>query len=337
MIPNRKQVLEKAIEMFHIERARNGDPSFNITPTEQELKENGFIQSAMSQLMSNMHKATLENDYLDYPQEFSVDLQELFESNALILGSRHVGKSDIAMMICDKAIEHDAIVVIFDPSTDWIARSNIPRFVKIEPYRLLEVPSESVIYDISLLAPNQSQRIVENFAKKLFESQVMCQNRKQHLVVFEEAHTYFSQGCMRAKALANCVRLVSVGRNVNISCLLVSQFASLLDKFVVKHSLSQAWFGFTREPNDLKYLKQILGKNSEYLTKLESGEFLFLDRTGVNKVVVESYETKVQKHQISTPQLEPINLPKPKQNNVVAWFIAFLVWLVSCSILLSLL
>jgi hypothetical protein len=244
--------------------------------------------------------------------DFTIDIQQLFESNALILGSRHTGKSDLAMMICDKA---NAIVIVFDPSLDWIVRSNIKRYVKVEPYAILDVPSESVIYDVSLCSPQDQQKIVENFSKKLFEHQAQAENRRQYLMIFEESHTYFYQGCMRAQNMRNTVRLLSVGRNVSIACVLISQFASMLDKFAVKLSISQAWFGFTREANDVRYLAQILGTESKQLAKLNDGEFLYSTRNSVRKINIEPYESQIVKTE-ETPNVpqstptEPITRPR---------------------------
>ena len=332
--PNRKTIIEKAIELFHDERARNNDPSFDITPTEQELKENGFIQTARSMLMRDCHKADVESEFIDYPNEFNVDIAMLFESNALILGSRHTGKSDLAMMIADKCMEKDAVVVVFDPSLDWIARSSIKQYLKVEPYAVLEVPKKSIVYDISLCSPQEQHKILENFSKKLFEYQAQIQERKQYLVILEEAHTYFYQGCMRSKSLMNAVKLISVGRNIQIATLLLSQFSSVLDKYLIKHNTSQIWLGYTREPNDIRYLRQIIGENVSELPKLSDGSFLYVTRDRIQKISIQPFENTVQKQQVTIPQFTPIEPIKPKQDTLKAlsslaiaflWFIAIIV------------
>jgi DNA helicase HerA-like ATPase len=241
------------------------------------------------------------------------------------------------MLIADKCVEKGSIVIVFDPSLDWIARSSIKQYVKVEPYAVLDVPTESIVYDVSLCTPNQQQAIVERFSKSLFEHQVKTLNRKQYLVIFEEAHTYFYQNIMRSKNAVHSVRMLSVGRNVEIGCLLISQFAGMIDKFCIKHATSQAYFGFTREPNDLKYLRQILGSNVEKLTKLSDGEFLYLTRDNLQKISIQPFENTIQKEQllpkIPEPQLLSIPQTKPKQNNTRAistlitaflWFIAIL-------------
>ena len=309
MIPKRNEVIELAKRQWHSDRAKTGDPSFDINPELSELYESGYLASAKSSLMHNLETQHAEwINGVSETSDFEVDVDTLFESNALILGSRHTGKSDLAMMICDKAMPKNAIVVCFDPSLDWVTRSSIKQYVKVEPHAVLDVSCESVIYDMSLCSPLDQQKIVENFARILFEHQAQASNRKQYLLIFEESHTYFYQNVMRSKNAVNSVRMLSVGRNVGIACLLISQFASFLDKFCVKHSLSQAWFGFSKEPNDLAYLKQILGSDVKELPKLKDGEFVYLTRKGLSKIHIESYESQIVKTEVrpSVSQCAPI-------------------------------
>lgn len=317
MIPKREEILAHARELFFQQSYRSGIQNVN-NPEDSELLEGGFYQQAVSELMTSVERKNEKwINTVSENSDFTVDVQQLFESNALVLGSRHTGKSDIAMMISDKVMLEKAVVVVFDPSLDWIARSSIPRVMKVEPYSVLDVPCESTIFDISLLSPSQQQRTVENFSEKLFQSQASNPERKACVVIFEEAHTYFYQGCMRSKNLANCVRVLSVGRNVSIGCVLISQFASMLDKFAIKHSTSQAWFGFTREPNDLNYLKQILGSDVKELSKLKDGQFLYLTRKGLSKINIEPYQSVIQKQQITIPEPQPLptNEPRPRASD----------------------
>jgi len=291
--PKKEAIVERAIELFHDDQWKNGIRNA-VNPEYSELLESGYIAQAQSELMTSEKRKNAESDFIDFPREFSVDLKELYESNGLILGSRHSGKSDLAMMICERAMKENTIVIVFDPSLDWIQRSNVPRYVTVETD--LIVPNESTIYDLSLTSPYQQQRIVEEFCKRLFESQAKKSIGQHLLVIFEESHTYFYQGCMRAKNMQNCVRMLSVGRNVHIACVLISQFPSMVDKFCVKHAMSQVWFGFTKEPNDVKYLRMLLDDNVEQLKKLEDGQFIFMNRSGISKIQIEPYKDNVTKN-----------------------------------------
>jgi hypothetical protein len=339
MTPTKKEIERKARELYADHCYRTNTPQLaDITPELSELKENGFVSLAISELMTSTERKNEQWLNIDFPENFSVDVDLLFDSGGLILGSKHTGKSDLAFMIADKCMEKDAVVVVFDPSTDWMVRSQIKRFMKVEPYTILEVPKQSIIYDISLCSPQEQQKILENFSKKLFEYQAQAQDRKQYLVILEEAHTYFYQGCMRSKSLVNAVRLVSVGRNVKIATLLLSQFSSVLDKYLIKHNTSQIWLGYSREPNDIRYLRQIIGDNVSELPKLNDGEFLYMTRKGISKIAIQPYENSIPKTRIANPNptLTPIAL-KPKQNNMqaLASLIVSLLWFVVVLLMLS--
>jgi len=322
--PNRKAIIEKAVELWRADQFKSGSMQLaQLNPEIEELREGGYLSSAQSELMRDSSKAeSVEwenyNENLENSNDFTVDIKQLFESGGLILGSKHTGKSDLAMQISDQAMQKNAIVVVFDPSLDWITRSSIKQYLKVEPYSNLDIPSESVIYDVSLLSPNQQQAIVERFSKSLFEYQVKTLNRKEYLVIFEESHTYFYQNVMRSKNAVNSVRMLSVGRNVEICCLLISQFASMLDKFAIKHSVSQIYLGFTKEPNDLKYLKQFLGSEVQQLTKLNDGEFIYLTRNNLSKIQIEPYENHTIKTRIAIPEPTIQPIPQTKQNNTHA-------------------
>jgi len=319
--PTKRQILEKALELYAKDQYRNGCGDLaEITPEISELAESGYLQSAKSELMTDMHKIAIENEYVNFPEQFNIDLNEFYKTNALILGSRSQGKSDLAMIIAEKCMQDKAIVISVDPSLDWRERSTIPNILTVEPHKTLAVPTESVIFDVSLCSPLEMQKIVERFSKNLFNYQANIDKnlRRQYVVVLEESHLYYYQGVMRSKNSANSVKLISVGRNVDCCCLLISQFASMIDKFCVKHALSQAWFGFTREYNDIEYLKQILGLDVKHLKKLNQGEFLFMNKSEIQKIAIEPFESNVTKREIiaeSTPTPQPIKpIPKTTQS-----------------------
>ncbi|MCW4042601.1 MAG: hypothetical protein NWE90_02605, partial [Candidatus Bathyarchaeota archaeon] len=251
------------------------------------------------------------------------------------------GKSDLAMLICERAMKQNTIIVVFDPSQDWIRRSSIKRYLKVESYTNLEIPSESLVYDLSLLSPIESQKVVERFSKRLFNYQAKIpeDKRRQYLVILEESHTYFYQGSMQSKRMQNSVKMLSVGRNVDIAVLLISQFASMLDKFAIKHSISQVWFGYTREPNDLKYLRLILGDNAEQLKKLEDGELLYLTRNGISKIAIEPFSSTIARTQIKIPEPKLIQIPEKSktETNDFQTMAYLIVWTLFSIVALSIL
>ena len=330
--PRTSEIERKARELWHIDRARNGDPSFDIEPEVSELKESGFWNVAVSELMTSIERKNEQWLNNDFPENFSVDIDLLFDSGGIILGTKHTGKSDVAMMIAERCIEKGSIVIVFDPSLDWLTRSSIKQYLKVQSYSNLTIPNESVIYDVSLCSPQECVTIVENFSKNLFERQAKTQKPKQYLLILEEAHTYFYQNCMRSKKLMNAIRLISVGRNVKIGTLLLSQFASVLDKYLVKNNTSQIWLGYTREPNDIDYLRRIIGSAVSELPKLADGQFLYCTRNKTEKIAIQPFENTTYKQQVFSKilEVEPLKPIQTQDNGkTIVTLITSLLWFIA--------
>jgi hypothetical protein len=309
--PTRSEIVARAKELWHMQEARNGNPAFDIEPELCELREEGLLAEAQSELMySDATKYELEqweayNEQTENLDGFTFDVKEAMQTTTFISGSRGTGKSDTAMYAVDQLKNESIICVVFDSSLDWFKRSSISRYVTVQPYSVLEVPNESTIFDISLLTPIEQQKTVETFCKKLFESQLTSD--KRFYVVFEESQLYFPLNSIRAKRYQNSARVLTVGRNVNVSMCAISQFPALVDKELIKNA-QQIYIGCTAEPNTLTYWRGILGRKTSKLKKLSNGEFLYYHRNKIDKIEIQSYENSTVKKEIKTPQPKP--LPK---------------------------
>ena len=300
MMPNKKEIIAKATEIYYSDMAKSGIQNFN-TPEDAELLESGYIASAKSELLHSLK--TRNAEWFEESENvetlaFRFDEKEAMQTTAYVCGSRGVGKSDICMRIAEQLQSRGIIVIVFDPSTDWLKRSNIERYVAVTPYSDLPIPETSTIFDVSRLTPNEMQQCVEEFCKKLFEFQV-GNSAKRFYLVLEEAQIYFPLNSLRSRKTQNSVRLLTVGRNFNISICAVSQFPSLIDKELIKNA-SQIWIGCTSELNALKYWKGILGKHVEKLKDLLNGQFVYYCRNKITTIEIEPYESTVQKTQIAT-------------------------------------
>jgi len=315
MIPKKEKVLERARELYAQHCYRNGCPELaNTNPECSELLESGFYQAALSSLMTSTE--TKNEQWLKEAEsvetsEFQFDAKEAMQTTCFVSGSRGVGKSDICMRIAEQLQNHGIIVIVFDLSCDWLKRSSIEQYFTVKPYSDLPIPETSMIFDISMLTPNQAQRSVEQFCKKLFEFQV-DNSAKRFYVVFEESQIYFPLNSLRSLKTQNSMRLLTVGRNFNVSMCAVSQFPSLIDKEMIKNC-GQIWIGYTSELNALKYWKGILGKRTEKLKGLQNGEFTYYFRNKISLTKIEPYETTIQKQQIVIPEPEQTEPIKEKE------------------------
>jgi hypothetical protein len=308
--PRKSEILLKATELFHNERCKNGDPAFAMSPTEQELAENGFIQTARSTLMTDQYRSQVEGkDYVENFADFQFDDAEAMRTTSFVSGSRGVGKSDICMRIAEQLQNHGITVIVFDPSCDWVKRSSIEQYFTVKPYSDLPITETSIIFDISRLTPNEAQRSVERFCKTLFEFQI-DNSAKRFYIVFEEAQIYFPLAALSSRGTQNTMRLLTVGRNLGVSMCAVSQFPALVSKELVKHS-GQLFLGYASEPNTLAYWKGILGKKAEDLKKLQNGQFVYFNRNKISLTEIEPYESDVCKTQIQIPEVHPTEPIQP--------------------------
>ena len=318
-MPKREQILQLARELYAEQCYKNGIPE--ITPEDGELLENGFYAQAKSELMMCLSRKTEEfKEYAEQIEnftDFQFDCKEAMQTTTFISGSRGVGKSDIAMQIVNELTTEGIICVAFDSSLDWIRRSSISRYVTVQPYSDLSIPNENMIFDISMLTPNQQQQSVEQFSKKLFEHQINNNMANKYYVVFEESQLYFPLNSIRAKRYQHSMRILTCGRNFQVSLCAISQFPSLIDKELVKNA-QQIYIGCTSEPNTLAYWKGILGKNADQLRELENGSFVYYCRNKLSKIQIKPYENHTTKTEIILPKIpQPIKAIPQNGNGII--------------------
>jgi hypothetical protein len=326
MMPNRKEIIAKAMEIFYSDMAKSGIQNFN-TPEDAELLESGYIASAKSELLHSLKNRSAgwfeESENVE-TLAFQFDEKEAMQTTAFVSGSRGVGKSDVVMRIAEQLQNRGIIVIAFDPSTDWVKRSNIEKYITVAPYSDLPIPETSTIFDISRLTPNQAQECVEEFCKKLFEFQV-GNSAKRFYLVLEEAQIYFPLNSLRSRKTQNSMRLLTVGRNFHVSMCAISQFPALIDKEMIKHS-GQIWIGYASEPNSLKYWRGIIGKHAEKLRELQNGQFVYYCRNKITPIEIEPYESAIQKTQIATLDIaiHPISATSHSDAAEITRVLAFL-------------
>jgi hypothetical protein len=230
-------------------------------------------------------------------------------------------------------MKEDIIVVCFDPSQDWMNRSSIPKVTQPNMYDYTWIgiwKMNSIIFDVSQLTIIEQDGFVEEFCKRLMIKQAETPEafRKRIFLVFEEAHTYFPEGCMRAKIHRNAVRMMTQGRNFNVRFACITQFASLIDKNAMRY-MRQRYFGSTDEPNDVEYIKRFFPKKNwedllVTLGNLQAGQFIYKNGDKTELVQIQSFKSETTPKLIatSTSQASPsiINEPHSKGGGTTkAW------------------
>jgi len=241
------------------------------------------------------------------PQEvLAFDLQEALNSGVYVCGTTGTGKTDIGMYAASLLMKHDAIVLVFDSSQDWLNRSSILHYRTLASSFIDKIPDHSIIYDISHLTIRQQQGLVERFCRMLMRHQATIpdQKRRHYFLIFEEVHTYFPEGCMRAKRFQNTVKMMTQGRNFKVRFMAITQFSSLIDKTAMRY-MTQRFLGNSNEPNDVGYLRKIIGKYAEQLGSLKNGEFLYYNRGNTKHIQIKPFETTKQPTKLKIPQSLP--------------------------------
>ena len=329
--PRKSEIEKHATELYVQECYRSGHPELAETlPTRSELSESGFIQEARSQLMRNRYRSEIENrDYLEDINGFQCDLEEAMRTGLFISGTSHSGKTNLGFILADRLMKEGVIVYVADPSQAW-KNSSIPNLLTVKWNSQIKwndgTPKQSTVFDISRLTVLQQKMFVERFCKTLFNARVNSNYRPKTFLMLEEAHLYFPEGCMRAKAYQEALRIVTVGRNFNIRFGLITQWCALIDKTVIKFP-RQKYFGYTDEKNDKQYLRNFIGKHVDELENLEVGEFIYDYGKTTKKIQTPLFKSEVKPRLLATQTLEktkPRPKPMEKQLEAVSSLFAFL-------------
>jgi len=296
--PKKEAIVQRATELWHNDRAKNGDPSFDIEPELEELKESGWLSVAQSELMRSQgteyeQYIAEEKDQYSETKEFEIDIAEALNSGIFISGTSASGKSNLGFIVSDMLMRKGVTVYAIDPSQAW-QRSSIPNRIMIpKPMKVEWRDPCSTVFDISRLNVLQQKIFVEGFCRTIFNARANSEYRPKTFIFFEEAHLYFPEGCMRAKSYQEALRIVTVGRNFNVRFGLITQWCALIDKVVLRFP-RQKWFGYTDEKNDVQYLQNFVGDKANELETLEVGEFLYDYGKVTKKVKVPLFKEKVK-------------------------------------------
>lgn len=303
--PTKSEIVSRAKELFLQDACLHGSGS-SINPTVEELKEGGFCNAAVSDLMRGPEsknanwfneKVKPENDLnsenLEKTQGLIFDSRECMDTGFFICGTSQSGKTNLAKHLVQRLIAEGIIVYVFDVSQAWNS-GPIRNIVEIEGNEKTVRFVDSTVFDISGLNVRKKIRFVDTLCGHLYGQHVNVQTERKEFIVFEEAQTYLPNGCMRLairreSPCENVLNVVTVGANYNLRFGLITQFPAMVDKTPVKIA-QQRYLGWTCEKNDIDYLKGFVGKNwADKLKNLERGQFVYQCRNRVELMQTEVY------------------------------------------------
>jgi len=319
--PRKSEILLKATELFHNERCKTGNPAFATSPTEEELSESGFIQTAKSMLMTDQYRSQIESKdfYSENLEDFEFDSDLGLQRGTFIAGNRGCAKSNLAKTIVDLFLRKGSIVRVFDNSQTW-RNSNVPNLVLVKPYSFFEPKyGESYVFDTSLLDIEQQKAFIENVADREFiQTAMLSENeRTWRIYVFEECELLLGTHDNSKKIM----RLCASGRNLKMSYVAIAQRFQMVTTSVISLS-GQLYVGAMHEQNDLKKIRNWLADKTKELQSLEVGEFFRYCNGKSAKMKTERFRARSQPKMILTEtNISPVVKPQPKQETNIATFL----------------
>jgi hypothetical protein len=227
------------------------------------------------------------------------DLTESKDTGFYVSGTTQSGKTTLAKHLVKQLTDNGINCYVLDISKAWPGLCSIDNVVEVKSTDTeINVPAnQSSIIDLSELGYTPRIKYVTAFCKAIYNYHKDKGFKKApfEFVIFEEAHTYFPNGCFRSpKQFSSCIDLATVGANFNLRFGAITQFPASLDKALVK-VCQQRYFGWSTEMNDLNYIKSFVGKeytspnvkgktNADSVFNLQKGQFLYQLRNKIEKI-----------------------------------------------------
>jgi len=257
LIPSKKQIIKKAVELWHAQRCQQGDPAFDVEPEESELVEDGYVQSARSMLMRNQCRSQIE-EWKGYNEsQYSEDLEDfpiksILRECGFVIGGRGSGKTNLLKLVVEESLKQKIRVKVFDPTLAW--KTFFLERIRVE--RNSWIPNLwNRTYDISRFSVLEARDFVSKMVSKDLEEAIISTDqgfRPRCLYVLEEAQNLVPSNSLRSFKFQDISRFVTQGRNFGLSFLCASQRLASVDINLVEISGVKYFFKLEGHRNLVK-------------------------------------------------------------------------------------
>jgi len=293
--PNKSEIEEKARELWHSDRFRGGDPSFEVSPELDELREEGYLSLAQSYLMRDRAKSEIE-EYEGYNDLADLDdypIKEIMREGGFVIGGRGSGKTNLLKLLAYEALRIGVKVKVVDSALNW--RDFPLPTIKVRRKSTIVVKLNRV-YDVSRLAVLEIRNFVSEMMKRDFEEAVALKDAKLEpiplLYILEEIQNVIPSNTLRTLKFLEVSRFVTQGRNFGLSYLASVQRLSTTDTTLVEISGVKFWLKLEGE-NNLRKARSWLPKFVVWrLRDLEVGSAYLQIGSKVKLLRLPLFETK---------------------------------------------
>lgn len=271
-------------------------------------------------------KTYLKNDISKFSIAF--DIPEQQKSNSLICGGNSTGKSRLACGIASILQNLNWRIIAFDPVGNYQKISDIPTFYRVRKARNYDeeskewyypFPTESMLYDMSLLIPNLQKSFVNDVLERLWNAQVRMSTKQWTLIVLEESQLFMRS--IRGSVSQNLLRVCSSGRNHKLRTLAVSTDLALLDASFIRLTSQRYYSRLNIEENSRRKFRNYHGLDwLRCVQELDLGYFVYMLRDKLKIIHVPCFEAKRTPQPYHVPMVtQPQPPPKSLWTRIKEW------------------
>jgi len=239
-----------------------------------------------------------------------------------ISGGRRSGKTNLGILLVDQLLKSDVQVKVIDSSRQWLKRSSVPYYMKVELARvssyglfdIWDLPNVwNCIYDCSRLTTAQLREFVQGMMRHDFQEAVILDEqgvKVKACYILEECQNLIPNSALRSYSFQEISRFVAQGRNFGLSYIALTQRLASVDSNLVEIS-GLKYFGKLEGDNNLRKAKAWLLK--PYLQQardLAVGEFFHQYGSKITLEKVPLFQS------LTKPQLY-IEPPKPRKPTLI--------------------
>jgi Cdc6-like AAA superfamily ATPase len=318
--PIKAEIVKLATEKWHADQLRRGNPSYDIKPELDELRESGYLSYAQSELMRNPNhdewdgynervknlQKTLQSSPVFSTIEI-IDLNEVLKSGLAIVGGRGTAKTTTAKHLIRRFIKEKESVRIraFEDAYELSRNSDLPFYqILTEQTRQIFIKQKCTYFTGKLYNPEDATTILRSFVIRDWSRQVdkvLASNGHFEdwiLYVTDDSHSILDRYSLSRTINKTLLRWVGTGRNYAMSYITVSQrFQSIPTQLLERINTGYLIFKLSGANNRSKLKAIGLDKPTiKRIEKLKVGEAIFY------------YDGKAEL--IYIPKFEAVNAPR---------------------------